>query len=308
MSHPADLVAADVHELVAGQLRASLPGAALDTAQGVVVLPLRAGERARVSTASLLSSCAGQPPEAWPALVDGWLREVAGAVLDAAAAVAGGAAGLAGADGQADELRERLRLRVVPKLDDRAARRLAAAPFGRYFDALLAVDHATRMELLTRAQAAELGPADAVRRLAITNTVERELVTFEVRDHPLSKTASVRSVTRAGSPYVSSALLGVQRYLADPAPYGALVAVPRYSMMLLHEVASDHALDVLPALEEMARARYRGAADRCTPHLFWWLQGDLYAARVTRGGGRRRRVDLDPELDSLIEDLPRSRR
>jgi len=305
MSHPADLLAADVHELVAGQLRASLPGAALDTTQGVVVLPLRGGERARVSTASLLSSCAGQPPEAWPAQVDGWLREVAGAVLEAA----GAAAGLAGADGQADELRERLRLRIVPKLDDRSAQRLAAAPFGRYFDALLAVDHATSMEPLTRAQAAELGPADAVRQLAITNTVERELVTFKVRDHPLSKTASIRSVTRAGSPYVSSALLGVQRYLAEPAPYGALVAVPRYSMMLLHEVASDHALDVLLALDEMARARYRGATDRCTPHLFWWLQGDLYAVRVTPGGGRRRRrVDLDPELDPLIEDLPRSRR
>jgi hypothetical protein len=304
MSHPADLVAADVHELLAARLRALLPGAALDQSQGVIVLPLHDGEHARVPTASLLGSCATRPPEDWPALVDGWLREIAGAVL--AAADAAQEQAVAGSD-QAG-LRERLRLRMVPKLDERSAEQLAVVPFGRYFDALLAVDHPDSMELLTRAQAAELGPADAVRQLAISNTVERELITFEVRDQPLRGAETVRTVAKEGSPYVSSALLAVQRLLADPAPYGALVAVPRYSLMLLHEVASDRALDFVATFHVMARSKYLGAPDPCTPHVFWWLQGDLYAVGVTPGRRGRQRVELDPELAPLIEDLPRSHR
>lgn len=59
------------------------PGATLVERSDELVVPLD-GSRARVSTATLLSACQGQPEHRWPEVVETWLSAVGGQVRAAA--------------------------------------------------------------------------------------------------------------------------------------------------------------------------------------------------------------------------------
>jgi hypothetical protein len=288
MAGPNGQVVSDIHALIADLLPVLAPNAQFDPERRTVLIPVSATERARVSTDSLVRACADQPQHAWPQLVEAWLREVSAQAARAAPTAP-------------DDLRDRLRLRIVPRLEQGVAEGLVALPYGKYFDALLVADHPDRVESLTMEQAAQLGTEQEVRQAAMVNTVQHELKTLDVRDHPVTATESVRVLAKDQSPYVSSALLAVQRFLAGPARYGALVAVPRFSMVLLHEVTSDAALDFAMVFAEMTRSMNSGVPDPFGVDTFWWVAGDFLPLLVDASSDQ---VRLPEELRQLAQSLP----
>lgn len=283
----------DVHALIADLLPALVPGAQLDAAGETIVVPVGA-DRARISTAKLVTACLAGPRHEWPRLVDEWMREAMGMVER-----------MPGYSGDEDTL-ARLRLWIVPRREDRMAEATASLPYGRYFDALLVLDHPDRIERLTAAQVAALGTMDELQQVAINNTVQQELVTFEVRDQPVPPDQTVRVVSKDGSMYVSSGLFAVHKYLSDSAGYGAFVAVPAYDMMLLHEVNNTADLDFISFFFDMTRAMYGKSEHPCLAEVYWWIDGDLHPIGVTSpDDSTTPRVNLPEELRGVVEGLPR---
>jgi hypothetical protein len=294
MAEPHGHLASDVHALVADLLPVLAPQAQLDLERQVVIIPVSASERARVSTDSLLRACTGRPQHTWPQLVESWLREVTDQAAQAATATP-------------DDLRDRLRLRIVPRLDQQLAASLVVLPYGKYFDAMLVADHPDRVESLTKEHAARLGPEQEIRQIAMVNTVNRELKTLDIRDHQVTATESVRVLAKDRSPYVSSALLAVQRFLSGPVQYGAFVSVPRFSMVLVYEVASEAALDFAVAFAEMTNSMNAGIPDPFGPEIYWWLEGDFFPLHIEKSTeGERRQVHLPDELRRTVQNLPRA--
>jgi hypothetical protein len=290
-----DPVARDVQALVADLLPVLLPQATFE--DDTIVIPLTPGERARVVTRSLVEVCRDQPQHTWPRVVDSWLRQVQADAAQASAQAA---------DTPADpnEIPERLRLRLVPRMSEGLPDAVLTLAYDAHFDAVYVIDHTGRVDYLTKEQAARLGPEEELRQVAINNTVQAELVTFDVRDHPVTQTESVRLVAKDGSLYVPTGLMVLHRYFVGQAPYGALVSVPRYSMMLIHEVASPAALDLIYVIYEMTQSMYESAEDRCTPQVFWWLSGTLHPIEVTpTDDPQRPRVNLPPELEPVVDRL-----
>ncbi|MQA81741.1 MAG: hypothetical protein GEV10_25255 [Streptosporangiales bacterium] len=288
---------AAVRALVSDLLPVLAPGADIDD-EGVVSMPAGDDVRARVSTEPLVRECAGRPHQEWPQLVDRWIGDVR--------ARAAGMAGGDGADGSAGDLpRDALRMRIMPRLDEAMGAAAVTMPFGRYFDAVLTLDLPDRVELVSRARIGDANPGDLL-TAALGNTVAQELVHCEARDHEVTPTHSVRLVAKDGSPYVSTAVTSVERFLAGPAPYGVLLAVPAYSAMLLHPVASEAVFDFAASFFSLADSMHADAADPCSPLVFWWHEREFHLISLTAPAERaeRPRLDLPPELRPVVESLP----
>lgn len=281
----------DVAALVRDLLPILVPGATFDAESAAVLLPVGDG-RARASIDSLVAACRDQPNHTWPRLVDRWLTDLRASVTDAAAA-------------DRPVTVERLRIQIAPRrvADDLAG--LVVLPYGGFFDARVVVDHPNRVEALTAGQAAALGlDADRAANAAIQRTIAEELRHLEVREHDVGG-ARLHLVARDGSPYVTSVLLSVDRFVPGSTPHGVLVAAPRYSAVILHRVESEAALDVAVVVSRLAGQMYREAPDPCTDRVFWWVDGTLYPIEVVATDDPRRpRVSLPPELAPVVERLP----
>ncbi|MFD2767097.1 hypothetical protein [Micromonospora eburnea] len=260
----------NVRALVEDALPVRLPGArvAADSDEVIVAVP---GGRARVSLVPLLRRCQDQPRQTWPELVADWVSAVRRELPDHVSAELG----------PADV--EQLRLRLVPAAAATEADDYLAMPFGAQFTAVVVVNRPERLDLLTLAQAARLGrdPEELV-RLAVRQTVERELVSLDVRDHELPTGGSVRLLASDGNPFVTTALMSVKRFLPDGADNGALIAAPQYSAVMLHRVVG-RVQDSAVALHRLANSMFTAAADPCTDQLFWWHGGEFHPVRVVAG-------------------------
>ncbi|GGR99943.1 hypothetical protein GCM10010169_50820 [Micromonospora fulviviridis] len=281
----------NVRALVEDALPTRLPGArvAPDRDEIVVAVP---GGRARVSLVPLLRSCVDQPRQAWPQLVADWVAAVRRELPDSVSTDLG----------PVDVAQ--LRLRLTPAADAAATDSYLAMPFGTHFTAVVVVNRPGRLDLLTLAQAARLDrePAELV-RIAVRQTVERELTTLDVRDHELPTGGSVRLLAADGNPFVTTALMSVKRFLPDGADHGALVAAPQYSAVLLHRV--DQGLrDGAVALHRLAGSMFEAAADPCSDQVFWWRDGEFHPVRVVPGeSGGAVQVRLPEALAPVVARL-----
>ncbi|TDQ52273.1 hypothetical protein [Actinorugispora endophytica] len=273
-------IAGEVHALVADLLPVTLPDASFDRRLSRVVVSFGWTELA-ASTWPLLERCAGARPHLWPRLAEEWLREVADRAALAVAEIE-----LLG------DVRELLRVKLVPRMPPDVAENLVSAPVGRYFDALVVIDHPKYGAPLTRSRAGLLG----LRGLggAVARTHERELADVVEHEWPLTLRHSVRVVTKPGSPYVSALLTELERFLPRPCPDGALVGVPRLDTLLLHPIASKEAVDLLPAFASAVADTHARADEPCAAGVFWWRDGTLAAldtpkARKAFGKALRRR-------------------
>ncbi len=247
-------VSGDVHALLSDLLPVLYPDASFDPGLARVVMPV-GRFRPAASTWTLLERCARAPRPSWPGLVEEWVRENADR-----AALAIGDIELLG------DVRELLRLRVVPKLPDAERRALVALPAGPHFDALVMIDHPEYGGPLTEARARLLG----LRRLGeivMPNTYERELADVEVRDEPLTPHAEIRVVTKPGCRYVSALFTELPRFLPDAGADGALFAMPAHSTILLYPLGSRA---VLPAFAQTAAHLHATDPDPCTPDTYHW--------------------------------------
>lgn len=277
--------AADVHALVRDLLPVIAPSGWLDGGTSEVVLPVGRSE-ARATTWTLLERCAEAEPARWPRLVDQWIREIADRAF-----LAVGEMELFG------DVRELLRLRIVPKLAPRDREGLVVVPAGDHFDAMVMIEHPRYGGPLTRARAGLLG----LRRLGyvMTNTHDRELADVQVRDQPLLPGRDVRVVTKPGSRYVSALLSEVDQFLPPPNEHGALVGVPCHSTLLLYPITSTAVRTVLPVFAEVVAEMHAAADDPCAPGVYW-----SHGERRLTPLGREPERPRDGEFAALLRRLP----
>jgi hypothetical protein len=278
---------ADVHALIQDLLPVLVPGARFDADAGEVVLPVGRAEP-RAVTRTIVGRCAEAPRHRWPRLVEEWLRD-----MSEQATIAVGEIELLG------DVRELLRLRIVPKTSPATREAFVVTDFGPFFDAMVVIDHAEYGGPLSQERASRL-ELSRLGDLAIGNTERTEMAGFTVSERPLTLTESVRLVTKPGSRYVSVALTDLARYLPRRCPYGALVGVPDHNKVLLYPVTSTAVLDVLPVFADVVADLYEGGGDPCARGVFWWVEGHLLAVPDPR--------TPPPELGHLIARLPRQDR
>lgn len=282
----------DVHALTADLLPVLVPDAELRSDPAIVVLNLD-GARARISTGELVARCGDLPQHQWPRAVEEWLR-------------------LVGDEARTALVERRLdgdphdRLRVVlgtPEQFDTADDALAqvSVPFGRYFAVAAVLDDGERARPLTKLRSGLLSLHDVGER-ALRNTLDLELPSLAVRVQQLTLRERATVVTLPGSPYVSTALLDIRRFLPTPCPFGALIGIPRASMLIVHPVVSDAVLDFLPDFAEIVHEMHDSAADACSHRAFWWADDVLVEVSVRPGG----QVDVPRELEDLVRRLPKA--
>ncbi|WP_243772318.1 hypothetical protein [Actinomadura barringtoniae] len=281
--------AADVHALIRDLLPVVAPSAWFDPGTSEVVLPVGRSE-ARASSWTVLERCAREPQDNWHKLVDDWLREVGDRAF-----LAVGEMELFG------DVRELLRLRIVPKLDPQDREGLVVVPAGDHFDAMVMIEHPRYGGPLTKARAGLLG----LRKLGyvMTNTHDRELADVEVRDQLLLPGENVRVVTKPGSRYVSALLSEVEQFLpgGDGHPNGALVGVPCHSTLLLYPITSRGVREVLPVFADVVREMHDDADDPCAVGVYW-----SHGARRLTPLSPDETLDGSGEFAALLRRLPPS--
>lgn len=264
-------VPGEVRALVAGLLPSLAPHAMLDADNGLLVLPVGTAH-ADISLGAITEACARLPQDAWPGRVEAWLAAKAAQVT----------AALAERD-RLGPLEDRLRVQITPRLPEAERRALMCTPYGDrdVLDMVIVLDGRGR---LTRERSQQLVIHDPDGH-ALANTLRDELPSFTVTDDPDS---GIRTIGRPGSPYVTSALPALRRFLPPgPLPYGVLVALPRYSEVLLRPVAGPREADgAARELLERARIGFCVADDPCDDRLFWWADEKLYAVGFGRFTGR----------------------
>lgn len=277
--------ASDVHALIRDLLPVLAPSAWLDAATSEMVLTI-GHSQARASTATVLERCVDQPRTRWPSLVDEWVREVGDRAFRAV-----GEMELFG------DVRELLRLRIVPKLAPRDREGLVVVPAGDHFDAVVVIDHPRYGGPLTRDRAGLLG----LRRLGyvMTNTHDRELADIEIHDQPLLPGRDVRVVTKPGSRYVSALLSEVHQFLPSPNEHGALVGVPSHSTLLIYPIATRAVEEVLPVFAEVVAEMHAAADDPCAPGVYW-SHGERRLTPVIQTPGG----PVNTEFTELLQALP----
>ncbi|WUH96556.1 hypothetical protein OHR68_23620 [Spirillospora sp. NBC_00431] len=257
MDMPIIEVSGRVHALVEELLPAVFPGATFDAPTARVVFPV--GRYARgVSTWVALERCAREPAGRWPRIVEDWIREAGDLVVLSIADIE-----LLG------DVRELLRLRVVPKLSDAERGPLMAVPAGPFFDGVIVIDHPKYGGPLTRRRASLLG----LRRLGhvVTRTHE-EVADADVRDQPLTLRESVRVVSKPGSRYVPVLFTEIARFVPEADAAGALFSVPTHSTMLLHALPPS-GRDALSAFASVTEEMHASSDDPCSPATFLWRRG-----------------------------------
>lgn len=295
MSRESAAVRTNVHALVGDLLPVLVPDARLRDDPSAVAL--RLGDvGATVSTSELVEYCSSLPQHRWPRAVEDWLRQV------------GSEARLAITESRAaGDLRERLRvvLRHRDQLEDVGeALGLVTVPYGRYFVVVPALTDGPLVHPLTRLRASLL-ELRGVGERALRNTIDLELPRLAVRAQQLTLREHATVVTLPDSPYVSAGLLDIRRFLPDPCPYGALVGVPRTSMLILHPVRSTAALRFIPDFAEIVHEMHDRAADACSHRTYWWTDDTLLELEVRPGDGPpETRVVVPAELTDLARRLP----
>lgn len=263
-----------------------IPGARFDEAGDEVLVPIGDG-RARVAVSSLISTADGVPSARWPQLVEVWCA------------------------GVLEHLRlpqpklsaDQLRVRLVPSGPD-AVDQVIAKPYGAYFRLELMADLADRRVWVGPARAAELEltPEEAF-ALGLRNTIGKVLVRLDVRQHDVGNGLTISLAAEDDNPWVSAGLTSVQNLFRSPElPYGALVAVPRSSCVLLTPVESDRVTADILLLGRLVADMHRDSDDPCSPDLYWFHGGALY--RIERGDGTR--VTLPVELEPVVAALPKA--
>lgn len=141
-------------------------------------------------------------------------------------------------------------------------------------------------------------------QLAVSQTVSNVLVALDSRAHPLPTGESAVLAAADGVPYVSAGITAVPQLAGRDLPYGALVAVPAHSAILILPVATRTTLSNVGILAGFAASMHHDAGDPCASGLYWFVAGDAHpiGTEPTEDGGQR--LVLDAPLQDVIERLP----
>ena len=265
--------------LVAAEAASTLPGAGVDAQTGELVVPMASGE-ARIALDSLAAQLEIAEPETALALVRQWFAELAVSLNTAAAPPQTAPPEPIPPAGPST-----LRLRVMPRWSPDVAATVAHRPVPFEFDAVvIGVDAAGQPAYVTRDQAVAMGGVEAVIETALNETLARELASLEVRDVEISD-EQVRVIAKEGSPYVTTALLSLPRFLDDNAPHGVLVIAPSYDHVAIHDVRGHGAIELIPDLAATAADLSRRSAMPCSDGVFWWYGQQFHRIGVAEEAG-----------------------
>ena len=283
--------------LIEAEAASTLPGADVDVGTGELVVPMASGS-ARIALDSLAAQLQLAEPQAAAELVRQWFAElaaslnpVATAPLDTPPPVPGLAAGP-----------PTLRLRVMPRWSPDVAATVIHRPVPFEFDAIvIGVDSAGQPEYVTPEQALSMGGAEGVVEIAFNETVAQELAGLDVRDVEIAG-ESVRVIAKEGCPYVTTALLSLQRFLEDNAPHGVLVIAPSYDHVAIHDVRGHAAIELIPDLATTAADIFRRSAMPCSPSVYWWYGQQFHRIGVAEEAGEPV-IDVPNELRDVAWSL-----
>lgn len=275
----------DVYALVDDLLPVLVPGSKLDPEQHQVVIT-RSSDRARVDTASLLALCAEQPSTGWPRLVDSWLRAIDRQLAEAEAGI---------------ESVEQLRLQAVPtgQADTGMITRFNSA-----FDLRLLADQPGSSRPVNRSELERLGVgAEEAVRIALDRTISNVLTRLDVQTQELPGGSSVRVASADGVPYVSAGITSLSQLAGSDLPHGALVGVPRHSMMIIQPMLGRRDLSTVAILEGFVASMFDGASDGCTAQLFWFVNGDAHPLGTESSRDGKSTLVLSPALAPVADQL-----
>lgn len=246
--------------------------------------------RARISIQSLWATCRVQPSSYWAPIAGEWLAGVR-RQIDAATT------GESGVDAS------RLRVQAVPRGYEPLPGLRSA--FNSAFDLVAVEDRDGSVRRLQQADLEAMGiSAEDALRTALDQTVTEVLVGLEVHAHPLPAGGSVLMASADGVPYVSAGVTSIPQLAGMELPYGALVAVPRHSMILILPVTSRESLAPVPVLIGLVEAMYRDAVDPCGAPLYWFVDGDAFPVGIEPDAAGQPRLVLVPELQPVVDRLP----
>jgi hypothetical protein len=265
--------------LIAAEAESTLPGAGVDPQTGELVVPMASGE-ARISLDSLALQLEIAEPETAAELVRHWFAELAASLNTAAAAPQAAPPPPVLPVGPAT-----LRLRVMPRWSPDVAVTVAHRPVPFEFDAVvIGVDAAGQPAYVTREQAFAMGGVEAVVETALNDTLVRELSGLDIRDVDIAG-ERVRVIAKEGSPYVTTALLSIPRFLDDNAPHGVLVIAPSYDHVAIHDVRGHAAIELIPDLATTATDLCRRSTMPCSDGVFWWYGQQFHRIGVAEEAG-----------------------
>jgi hypothetical protein len=265
--------------LIAAEAESTLPGARVDPQAGDLVVPMASGE-ARISLESLAAELQISEPETAPELVRQWFAELAASLNTAAAAPQVAPFAPVPPAGPAT-----LRLRVMPRWSPDVAATVAHRPVPFEFDAIvIGFDATGQPAYVTREQAFAMGGVEAVVETALNETLVDELSGLDVRDVDIAG-ERVRVIAKEGSPYVTTALLSIPRFLDDNAPHGVLVIAPSYDHVAIHDVRGHAAIELIPDLAATAADLSRRSAMPCSDGVYWWYGQQFHRIGVAEEAG-----------------------
>lgn len=180
-----------------------------------------------------------------------------------------------------------------------------SSSFNSAFDLMAVADYDGTPGLLQQADldALRMGPEDVL-RTALDQTINEVLVNLEVVPHDLPGGGSVLMAGSDGVPYVSAGVTSIPQLAGVELPYGALVAVPRHSMILILPVANRQTLAAVDLLAGFAEFANNDAPDPCSPGLYWFVDGDAFPIGAEPGQDGQRQLVIAPQLEPVINRLP----
>ncbi|WP_232666970.1 hypothetical protein [Pseudonocardia sp. TRM90224] len=197
-----------------------------------------------------------------------------------------------------------LRVQLRPRREDIPADAMVL-PYDRNFDIAIIADRDRQVTDLSRAQTASWHVTDdEISDLAIRQTIFEELLELDIRDYPAANGVDTRVIAHDGNPYVNATLLSLERFTPGDAPHGALVAIPQFSAVILHEVTSRQVLDHLLPFHAMAQSMHDSSDDPCTAEIFWWVDRTYHPVRFEGVDGNSGRVRLPDALKPVFNRLP----
>jgi len=180
-----------------------------------------------------------------------------------------------------------------------------SSAFNSAFDLMAVADYDGTPGLLQQSDldALQLDPEQAL-RTALDQTINEVLVHLDIEPHELPGGGSVLMAGADGVPYVSAGVTSISQLAGVELPYGALVAVPRHSMILILPVASRRTLAAVGVLAGFAEFASQDAPDPCSPGLFWFVDGDAFPIGSEPEPDDGRQLVIAPELEPVIKRLP----
>jgi hypothetical protein len=249
--------------------------------EGQVVLTGPSGADVTQSLGVFAEACRDTPPERWPERVRHLLHVLAVVTT-----------GAADAEKVTKDYRQaELRLKVQIYPEDR----FAAVPREMYVGkrigpgllGVLVLDLPGGLMMVPAAQTIAWGATrEALYAVALLNSWAGARVTRSA--HELTPGLVVHSL-HTGSPFTATQVTALEHHLGEPAPLGALVAIPTGQMLLFHVIRDARVRLALASLASTVLKLSLSPPVLISPFVYWW-RAELPLTPLTAIEGNRYRI------------------